>query len=169
MHGGALQLKRSIAMGREIVLTVVAIVLGVSTPAAQSAVRADIQQFVRAYVDAHNNADATATMGMMSRKSGVSSVTMGKISRGWDAIRSDVDEAVGSADHPKMVLGVIDVESLSPSYALVVAPFGANVSTPQGDVQVRGALTLLLEKSGGKWKVLHDHTSIQLPQAVEGD
>ena len=29
--------------------------------------------------------------------------------------------------------------------------------------QMRAAMTLVLEKSSGKWKVLHEHDSLQFP------
>ena len=63
-----------------------------------------------------------------------------------------------------MTLGVIDVEILGSAHALAVAPFSATISTPQGEIQVHGALTLVVEKSGGTWKVLHEHSSVQIPK-----
>src|SRR5215510_14812261 len=134
-----------------------------------STVRSEIQQFVRAYVNAQNKSDIAATMEMVSRKPGVSSVGMGKILRGWDSIRAEVDEGIGSSDHPKMILGTIDVQPLGTSYGLTVAPFSATFLSPQGEIQIHGAITLVVEKSAGKWKVLHEHTSIQVPRGPEGD
>ncbi len=151
--------------------TVVAGVLTITAVAAQGAVsvRTEVQQFVKSYVDAQNKPDATAVMDMVSRKPGVSSIGMGKITRGWDAIRGSVDEDVGSPMNPKMTLGVIDVDPLGNTYALAVAPFSATLSTPRGDLQVHGAITLIVEKAGGSWKVLHEHTSVQIPTAPQGD
>jgi len=158
-------------MNRVLLPTVVAAALATAAfaPEGGASSRAEVQQFVRTYVEAQNKPDATAVMDMVSRKPSVSSVGMGKITRGWDAIRTGVDEDVGSPFNPKMTLGVIDVEVLGSAYALAVAPFSATLSTPQGDVQVHGALTLVVEKSGGAWKVLHEHTSVQIPKPTEGD
>ena len=125
----------------------------------------EILRFVARYIDANNKADATAVMEMTSRKANVSSVEMGTITRGWEAIRNSADAAIGSPTNDKLTLGVVDVQELGPSYALAVAPFSATTSTTQGDVQVRGALTLVLERTTGKWKMLHEHASIELPGA----
>ena len=151
--------------------SIVAAVLAITAAAGQGAgsVRTEVQQFVKSYVDAQNKPDATAVMDMVSRKPGVSVTGMGKITRGWEAIRASVDEDVGSPTNPKMILGVIDAEPLGNAYALAVAPFSATLSTPRGDIQVHGAITLVVEKVGGSWKVLHEHTSVQIPTAPQGD
>ncbi len=158
-------------MSRVLLSTIAAAALTTVCVAAQSSPssRTEVQKFVQAYVDAQNKPDATAVMDMVSRKSSVTSVGMGKITRGWDAIRAGIDEDVGSPFNPKMTLGVIDVEVLGSAYALAVAPFSATLSTPQGNIQVHGALTLVVEKSSGAWKVLHEHTSVQIPKPAEGD
>jgi len=54
-------------------------------------VRTEIQQAVRAYVDAFNKADAATLVEMYSREPGVTSVGDGQITRGWDAIRSTAE------------------------------------------------------------------------------
>lgn len=129
-----------------------------------SAVRDDVLKFVRAYVTATNDADATAVMDMMSKKPGVSSVSLGEITRGWEAIRTETDEMAGSEGTFKISLGTVDVTPLAGAHALVVAPVTATVATNQGPVQLRGAMTLVLEKSTGAWKVLHEHFSVPLPE-----
>jgi ketosteroid isomerase-like protein len=47
-----------------------------------------------------------------------------------------------------------------------------SVDLAAGDnqAQLRGAMTLVLEKSSGKWKVLHEHDSLHFPMGdVLGD
>lgn len=158
-------------MSRVLVSSVVASVLAAAALAAEGAAspRNEVQQLVRAYVDAQNKPDATAVLDMVSHKSSVSSIEMGKITRGWDTIRMRVDEGIGSPFNAKMALGFVDVEVLGSAHALAVAPFSATISTPQGDVKVHGALTLVVEKSGAAWKVLHEHASVQIPTLAEGD
>lgn len=135
---------------------------------ANQALRNQVREFVKAYIDAQNRVDASALVDMISRKPGVSAITMGEIVRGWEAIRADVDSAVGSEGQMKISLGSIDVESLGPNFALAFAPCTLTVHTAVGDIQLRGAVTLVLEKTTGKWKVLHDHSSAQLPE-LEGE
>jgi ketosteroid isomerase-like protein len=109
-------------------------------------------------------------MDMVSKKEGVASIAMGEITRGWEAIRTDMDSMVGSEDTFKVALGTIDMQSLAPGVALAFAPCTVTLSTAEGSLQFRGALSLVVEKSTGKWKVFHEHTSIQIPQAsTEGE
>ena len=131
--------------------------------------RDEVLQFVKSYIDASNKNDATAVMDMISKKPTVSTVVEGKITRGWDAIRNTVDEELGSSDDEKMTLGVVDVQALGPGYALAMAPFSATETTPQGELQFRGVLSLVLEKSGTQWKMLHEHVSVEIPEPAKGD
>lgn len=153
-------------MSRVLACLVVASLLATAALAAEGAAspRNEVRQLVRAYVDAQSKPDATAVLDMVSHKASVTSIEMGRITRGWDTIRMQVDEGIGSPFNAKMTLGVVDVEVLGSAHALAVAPFSATISTPQGEIQVHGALTLVVEKSGGAWKVLHEHSSVQVPK-----
>jgi hypothetical protein len=45
-----------------------------------------------------------------------------------------------------------------------------SVRTEQGDVQLRGAMSLLFKRIAGEWKIVHDHTSTQgLPEPEEAE
>jgi hypothetical protein len=48
---------------------------------------------------------------------------------------------------------------LGANNALALAAYTLTIHTDGGDVQRRGAMTLVFQKSGGQWKVIHDHTS----------
>jgi uncharacterized protein (TIGR02246 family) len=121
---------------------------------------AEIPKVVRAYVDANNRADLGAMMEMFSRKAGVVSIGDGKIARGWDAIRSEAKKLVGFRDRYKILLGTVDVSFLGTGYALAVAPYTITLRTEAGaSVQIRGALTLILDNSSGTWKIIHEHSS----------
>ncbi len=152
------------ARGRE-VLVVLAVALAVAGAAdAPGPSREEIQKFVRAYIDASNGADPTLVMDMVSRKPDVSTAEMGIINRGWEAIRSEVDRLAGTQGTHRISLGTMDVTPLGPGYALVVAPVTIDLSVDENQAQMRGAMTLVLEKSSGKWKVFHEHDSLQFPQ-----
>ncbi len=153
-----------------VILLLNAVTLGAAPPAAPTAddLRADVQAFVKAYVEAQNKADASAIMEMVSKSPGVASIAMGEITRGWEGIRTEADAMVGSEGQFKMAVGTIDVNQLGSAFALAFAPCTITMVLEQGSVQVRGALTVVLEKSAGKWKVLHEHASAQLP-TEEGD
>jgi uncharacterized protein (TIGR02246 family) len=150
-------------------LLVPALASAANAPAGKTGtVRADVQAFVKAYVDAANKADVTSIMEMYSRKSGVTSVSDGEIIRGWDAIRTDLDQIVGKEGSYKISVGSIDVTPLGVSYVLVVAPFTLTVVTDKGTAQAPSALTLVLEKSKGAWTIVHEHSSTK-PQEDEAD
>jgi uncharacterized protein (TIGR02246 family) len=122
----------------------------------------EVQKFVGLFVEANNKADAKAVMDMYSRKPGIISVDDGKLTQGWDAIRSETNEIVGHQGRYKISLGTIDVTPLGPAYALAVAPYTMSLVTEDGATfQIRGAMTLVLEKSSGRWQIIHDHTSSQ--------
>jgi uncharacterized protein (TIGR02246 family) len=125
-------------------------------------VTTEVQNFVRTFVEASNKADAKAVMEMYSKKPSIISIDDGKITRGWEAIRSETNEIVGHAGRYKISLGGIEATSLGPAYALAVAPYTMALVTEDGATfQVRGAITLVLEKAAGKWQIIHDHTSSQ--------
>lgn len=130
------------------------------TPARQ---REEIVAFVRGYIDIHNRVDIDAAMQMYSRNPNVSSAVLGTITRGWDALRAQADEAVGSGGSYQIALGSLDVTPLGQA-AVVVSSVTLTVATPEGPVQVRGAMTLVLERVAGVWKVLHEHLSLPLPE-----
>ena len=80
----------------------------------------EVQQAVRAYVDAINKADAATLVEMYSREAGVTSVGDGQITRGWDAIRSTADSIAGAEGKYKVATGSIDVIPLGSGYALAL-------------------------------------------------
>lgn len=132
--------------------------------ASATARRDSIIAFVRSYVDASNRADIQASMDMMSKSPGVSSASIGTITRGWESLRAQADSMAGSEGLMKISLGSMDVTMLGGNAALVVTSAAIRVETEQGPVQLRGALTLVLERVGGAWKVLHEHLSLPLPE-----
>jgi uncharacterized protein (TIGR02246 family) len=122
----------------------------------------EVQKFVRTFVEASNKADAKAVMEMYSRRSSVISIDDGKITRGWDAIRSETNEIVGHEGRYKISVGNMEVSLLGPAHALAVAPYTMALVTEDGATfQIRGAITVVLEKAAGKWQIIHDHTSSQ--------
>ena len=131
----------------------------VQSPAASP--RSAIQDAVRAYVKAHNDADATAMMEAMSRDASVSSIADGQITRGWEAIRQGADEITGNQGQFQFAIGTMDVTLLGTEHALVIAPVTLTIATAQGPVQVKAATSLILRKTGPRWLVLHEHFSIQ--------
>ncbi len=140
-----------------------------SGEAAAAAIRAEVQTFVKSYVAASNLADTNSMMEMISRKEGVTSAANGDISRGWEAIRAEADAIVGKEGSYKISMGTIDVMPLGAAHALAVAPVTLTIVTPSGTVQLPGAMTLVLEKSGGTWRIVHEHTSSEFQDTEPGE
>lgn len=126
-------------------------------------VRADVQNFIRSFITATNNADAATLVEMYARIPEVASLSEGGITRGWDAIRSEADSLLGLQGRYHIDLGSVDVVPLGPTHALAFAGASFTFNTPQGTVQVHGALTFVLRKMTGGWKIIHDHSSFQAP------
>jgi ketosteroid isomerase-like protein len=158
-------------MNRSIAMLAVAGVLlaapaavGASATGRPDTERAEVQKFVNSYIDAQNKADATALMELVSRKPGASSINEGRLMRGWGAIRDAADEMASAVGTFKLALGTMDISSLGPGFSMVVAPFTLTVGSDDDPEQIRGALTLILEKANGKWKILHEHQSAEPPE-----
>jgi uncharacterized protein (TIGR02246 family) len=130
--------------------------LTAQTPATQ---RQEVLDFVRRYVDAANRADITAYVDMYAQRPDLLSVSDGQVSRGWDAVRDEANQMMGSGGTFRISIGAIDFLTLGSTRALVCFPTVMIATTQQGQVQVRGAMTLVLEKGTGGWRIIHDHTS----------
>lgn len=145
---------------RALLLTVSAATapLAAQTPSQRQQVRREVQDFVRVYTDAANRGDVTAYTEMYSRQADLITVNDGEIIRGWDALRTQANEMMGLEGSFKISVGSIDVVNIGISRAIAVFPFVMTVTTDQGPVQLRGAMTLVLQKSAS-WRIIHDHTS----------
>ena len=119
---------------------------------------------VRAYVDAGNRVDVQAMIDAYSKSPGVSSAGLGEIRRGWEAIRAQTDSLAGMEGLMRISLGAVDIMGLGSMHALAVSSVVVRVETEGGPVQLRGAVSIVLERVGGAWKVLHDHVSLPLPE-----
>jgi uncharacterized protein (TIGR02246 family) len=133
----------------------------IAEAAAPTAACVQVQAAVKAYVDAANRGDVAAMMRMVSRKDGVVSITDGSIERGWETIRTINDQIMGKDGGYKMSIASIDVLMLSATVAVAVTPFTFAVASDHGSMQVPGAVSIVLEKSNGRWLVVHEHESIQ--------
>lgn len=125
--------------------------------------RQEVLAFVRAYVDAVNRADMTAYVDMYAQRRELIVVNDGQVTRGWEAVRDEANQMMGAEGSYRISPGVVDVVVLSPDVAIAVFPFAANVNTQQGPMQLRGAMTLVLQKTADGWRIIHDHTSTAVP------
>jgi|GEM_PF-2842079 len=122
---------------------------------------AEVQEAVREYFAAVNSADPTAIMNQYSRNPETTSVFEGDIVRGWEQIRKETDKMAGTAGEEKWAPGTMEVILLDEDHALVVAPMNITLHSALGIEEVEGASTLVMERAGGKWRILHEHHSIK--------
>jgi beta-aspartyl-peptidase (threonine type) len=123
--------------------------------------RAEVQAFVRGFFRTMNEADVAALVEMYARVPDVASISDGEITRGWEAIRADADSMLGMQGRYRVDVGSTDVVALGTAHAVAFAPATITVPVEGGSVQVRGAFTLVLRKTPGGWKILHEHSSLQ--------
>jgi uncharacterized protein (TIGR02246 family) len=128
-------------------------------------VKDEVQAFVRAYTEAANRSDAGAYAAMYKDSPDLIVVSGGELKRGWSSIRDEANQMLGTEGSFKIASGTVDVLPFGPNRAVAIFPFVINAQTAQGLVQLKGALTLVLEKAAGKWLIIHDHTSYQAPAA----
>ncbi len=122
-------------------------------------VRTELQQAVRAYVDAFNRADVATLVEMYSREAGVTSVGDGQIMRGWDAIRSAFDSIAGAEGKYKVSTGSVDVMPLGQGYALALTSTILTVKSGDQEAQLRGAMTLVRGVEDHSRPYQHHHSS----------
>jgi uncharacterized protein (TIGR02246 family) len=120
----------------------------------------EVQRHVRDYISAYNRADATGLSYAFSRRADVTSVIDGEVTRGYDAIRALNDEMAGEeVGSFKFAVGTLEVSLLGTSYALVVAPTTVTVKEPDGLVQLKGAMTMVLQRTPDGWRLINEHFS----------
>ena len=120
----------------------------------------EVQRHVRDYISAYNRADATGLSYAFSRRADVTSVIDGEITRGYDAIRALNDEMAGEeVGSFKFAVGTLEVSLLGTGYALVVAPTTVTVKEPDGLVQLKGAMTMVLQRTPDGWRLINEHFS----------
>ncbi|HWP94611.1 MAG TPA: nuclear transport factor 2 family protein [Gammaproteobacteria bacterium] len=125
--------------------------------------RQEVLTFVKAYVDAINRADMTAYVDMYAQQRDLIVASDGQVTRGWEAVRDEANQMMGTEGFYRISAGVVDVVILSPDLAIAVFPFAANVTTQEGPVQFRGAMTLVLRKTAEGWRIIHEHSSTATP------
>lgn len=96
----------------------------------------------------------------------ISSASDGTLEHGWQEIRASNDSAMGLEGKFRLSLGSVDVTPLGPGYALAVAPILLTVPTTSGEQRVHVVWSIVARHDSTGWRVIHDHSSFQKPQAL---
>ena len=123
-------------------------------------IRTEVQAAVKAYADALNRADVSSVLEQYSREGGVTSIGDGEITRGWESIRTELDSTLtGLQGAFSASFGSIDVTPLGTTHALAIAPFTVTATSRSGPVQMRGAMSLVVQRVDSAWSIIHEHSS----------
>lgn len=123
---------------------------------------AQVLDFVRTYVGATNEGDATKVVNMIEKGEAVTSVAYGELFRGWNEIRNQVDAGISEAARTRFTLATITVRPLGPDAAIAVAPFSMTLIAKKGMPSVPGAATLVVQRFPDGLRLIHEHYSLKL-------
>ncbi len=105
-----------------------------------------------------NRGDLAGFMGDYSHDSLTSYVAGGHVQKGWQALYDRYQAAYFAPGKARDSLAFeeVDVRVLTPDFAYATARF----KLARGDsVVASGPFTLVLQKQGDRWRILHDHTA----------
>jgi len=122
-----------------------------------------VQQFVRDYVAANNEADGQKVMSMVLRDAAASSIAAGQVNRGWEAIKTSTDANV-ERRKGKIVLATIQVTPLSADAAVAVGTLDVQGIHHLGNMVVDnlpGAFTMVVKQTPEGPRLVHEHYSIR--------
>ena len=143
-------------------LILVVAMVAACSPQAPPLTEAEVQEFVRQYVAAANAGDASKIMSMVSKDAGTTSVAYGELLRGWDEIRKHVDTNISSAATTKLTVATVTVQALGPEVALAIAPFTLTITESRNVVQLPGAASVVVRRTGGSLSLVHEHYSLKV-------
>lgn len=109
--------------------------------------KGDLDSFMQGYIDSPNT----------------SYVSAGKEVRGYAALRERYVSKYGTKRDTmgKLTFSDLDVTQLGQKNALCIGKWHLDRGAEQQALD--GMFTLVLEKTSGGWKIMHDHTSLEEP------
>jgi ketosteroid isomerase-like protein len=123
----------------------------------------EVEQFVRDYVAVSNVGDPTKAMSMVMHDASASSISAGKMDRGWDAIRVSAEGNV-ERRRQKIELLTTEVTALSGDAAIAVGTLSLRGTYHIGNVvldTLPGAFTIVVKRTPEGLRLVHEHYSIR--------
>ena len=124
----------------------------------------EVRHFVEAFLRANNDLALSELGQMWAPGSSTTLVRGGTIIYGYDAIQAAARRSLeGMAVRDSFEVSAEDVKvtMLGAQNAYVVTPMTLLLPGGNGPAERRGGtITLVLEKRGPKWVILHDHTAV---------
>ena len=105
-----------------------------------------------------NHGDLAGFMSDYARDSLTSYVSAGHVQYGWQALydRYQANYFAPGKSRDSLSFDELHVRVLTPDFAYATARFKL---TRRDSVVASGPFTLVLQKQGDRWRILHDHTS----------
>jgi len=132
---------------------------------ASERVKTEVTRSLQDGVEAWNAGDLDRFMTGYVRTNELTFTAGGRVVRGYDALQQRYQTTYGNskASMGQLRFEKIEVWELGPNFALALGewilllpPKAPNSGLGE---QVRGIFSLVLERTGDGWKILHDHTS----------
>ena len=129
-----------------------------STPPATGNPQAEIAAMLERSAADWNRGDLAGFMSDYAKDSSVGYVSGGHVQYGWQPLYDHYQATYFAPGKSRDSLGFEDVRvrSLAPDIAFCTARFKL---LHAGAVTASGPFTLILQKRGTRWQILHDHTS----------
>lgn len=110
-----------------------------------------------------NRGDLAGFMSDYARDSLTSYVSGGHVQYGWQALydRYQANYFAPGKSRDSLSFGEVRVRVLTPDFAYVTARF---TLARADSVVASGPFTLVLQRQGDRWRILHDHTSADPPR-----
>jgi ketosteroid isomerase-like protein len=121
-------------------------------------VQSEVEGMLREQVDAWNNGDLDRFMNTYLKSDTLTFASVDGELRGWDTVRARYQKKYGTNKESMGHLAFSDLEitPLGHTHALAIGHW--HITNP-GKPDLNGIFSLVLIKSDGAWKILHDHTS----------
>ncbi|HVH68021.1 MAG TPA: nuclear transport factor 2 family protein [Gemmatimonadales bacterium] len=138
--------------------SVAVLIVGCAPRAGGGDPQAEIAAMLQRSATDWNRGDLAGFMGDYARDSLTSYVNAGHVQYGWQRLYDRYQTTYFAPGKHRDSLSFVEVRvrSLAPDLALCTARFELH----RGDsLTASGPFTLILQKRGARWQILHDHTS----------
>ncbi len=107
-----------------------------------------------------NHGDLVGFMGDYAKDSLTSYMAGGHVQYGWQALydRYQANYFAAGKSRDSLSFDELRVRVLTPDFAYATARFKLT-RPPRDSVVASGPFTLVLQRQGDRWRILHDHTS----------
>ena len=130
----------------------------------QSSSEAAVRDAFDSLVDGIRRADADAVMKLYWNSTQLSVFNNnGTVTRGWEQVRSNRQSLYAKVKSVKLDVRDVRVHMLAPTAAVVTCLWDQSQTAEGQPEHATGRLTIVYQKIGADWKIVHTHTSPDHP------